>query len=164
MFFWIFSLMPILGFAQGPKDTPSYEHAQGVITLPTLLSIDVTALNGQQMHLSDWSDFHNGKIYSNMCKVGVQGNAPWILSVKADSEYFMPLSPSESPIMPINLLSVKCSGKNVFYPLSTTPTTLIQSENTSIVNNYNLDFKLARAFGYEGGQYYATLIFILSAQ
>ena len=156
-------LIPMFARAQGPQEPPSFEYANGSLEIPSLLSIILSQPGTQQLQLNKWSDFTSGKEYPGVCNVTIMSNVPWMMSVRAESPYFTPLSADAGDHVPVSLVEVK-TDPGTYKTLSTNPEMLIQSTNNNIVNQYTVDMRLKRPFGLEGGQYTTDLRFIISAQ
>jgi hypothetical protein len=148
-------------FAQNTQQQPL--TVTGNIIVPSLMSMDVHTNYGN-VSFTNPSEFQTGKYLSGFLKLRVTSTQPWIVSFKAQHQFFIPVSPGGSENMPSSVLQLKRTDESLWQNLSQGSKTLMVSNTNNIVSEYFFDAKFNLGWKYKSGNYTNTIIFTLSAQ
>ncbi len=132
--------------------------ASGQIDIPRMHSITPLVLDEKPIDFSSISDYKNGVIISEYCKILVKSNYAWKLNARFSKESAGNTAASK------NLVSVRVSGSKDFIPLSTTPTTIQVSNNDNISNEYYIDLKIDPKLGVNANLLLLNIDYTLAAQ
>lgn len=132
--------------------------ASGQIDIPRMHSITPLVLEEKPIDFSSISDYKNGVIIPQYCKVLVKSNYAWKLNARYSKES------AGSTAITNNLVSVRISGTKDFVPLSSTPTTIQVSNNDNISNEYYIDLKIDPKLGVNANLLLLNIDYTLAAQ
>ena len=147
--------------AQGHKDLPSSEHASGSISIPALLSMDVSIAAQQDIKFASWADFTSEKILYGFFTVDVKATMPWVISVMSSSPYFTSTE-AGSGSMPVGLFRLKSTVANAFLPLSIVAQPVLINSGNEVDSRHSIDVKVDPPWNYRGGQYSLNVMFSIT--
>lgn len=134
----------------------------GYISIPALMSINITPNLQQQLVFSSISDYTYGKVLPNAANIVVKSSCPWVISIMTNESYAHSSSGNEQ--VPISIFSLKEASGNNFIVLDNSPQTILISNNSNIENSYDIDLRVKPEFGSRAGDYSTNVIFTLTKQ
>lgn len=151
------------GYSQPELVTSASQSAAGSIVFPALQSLKVELLNNEPIHFSDPTDYTNGKVVPNFCRITVISNVPWVVMVKPASNDLFPSQQSSPENIPASIFEFK-SKTGSFLKLSNNERPILISNNNKVLNVYDLDLRANPSWNYGGGTYNLNVVFTLTPQ
>lgn len=159
---FLFAILILPFSVFGQSQTLAQQSVSGSITIPSLVSLNITHVGDMSLNLRNIQEMELGKQFNNYLKVRVRSNRPWIISVMNDSRYFTKSTGANSSMVPTNIISMMADGGSHYINLDTSPQQLIQSNNNAIENNYFIHVKVGPTLDFHGGQYHTNFIFTIT--
>ncbi len=130
--------------------------------------MDVSVSNGATITFNNLDDYAEGKTMNYYAACSVKSNNLWLVSVKANANYFTAGS-GGSTDMPPSILSIRRSGTSTFYPLSASAAVNLTTGNRSgstppYYSIFNIDLFANPGYNYNGGSYSIGLVYTVTAQ
>lgn len=139
---------------------------EGSLTVLPVVFLSLTQVGGVPS-FDDENDYNNGVTVATYANAWVKANLPWILTVKAQTANFTPMTTGGSTNMPCGIVSVKKSTNTPWVTLTTnaqTVTTGPLGPNTVSGNTFNISMRFNPGWSYAGGLYRLNVIYTASQQ
>lgn len=159
-YFFIILFLPCLMNAQ----TRFTESVSGHAIIPALQSIHVEQVREKPLEFSAPADLSRSTIIVGYYKVTVLSNVPWVVTVAAANSYLTIMEAGIIKKLPISSFSLRGNATPGYSILSTTPFTVLRSENNKIVNTYYIDLMALPGDLPHKGNYSVNLIFSVAPE
>jgi hypothetical protein len=142
----------------------SYSFSQqnnGSLTVLPVVFMNLTT-NGGTPNFDTESEYDNGITNTNYASIWVKANLPWLISVKAQSSTFTPLTTGASSNMPCSVISLKKSTATSYLTLTTSDQTLATGplgDNLVSGNSFNVSMIFNPGWSYAGGNYRLNVVY-----
>ena len=139
---------------------------EGSLTVLPVVFLNLTQVGGVPS-FDDEADYNNGVTVNTYANAWVKANLPWVLTVKAQTANFTPLTTGGSTNMPCGIVALKKSTNSSWITLTTTAQTLTTGPlgpNTVSGNTFSISMKFDPGWSYAGGLYRRNVIYTASQQ
>lgn len=162
-------LILIIILSIGKASGQSYSFSQinyGSLTVLPVVFMSLTTTGGIPSFTTD-AHYNNGITNTSYAGIWVKANLPWIITVKAQTSNFTPMSTGASSNMPCGVVGVKKSTSSNYVTLTTSDQTLATGplgNNLVSGNTFNVAMTWNPGWSYAGGQYRLNVIYTAAQQ
>lgn len=138
----------------------------GSLTVLPVVFMSLTTTGGVPSFTTE-SHYDNGITNTSYASIWVKANLPWVISVKAQTANFTPMSTGAASNMPCSVLKLKKSTAANYITLTTSAQTLTNGplgNNLVSGNTFNVAMQFTPGWGYPGGQYRMNVIYTAAQQ
>lgn len=161
------TLFILLCAAKGYSQTYSFnQQTDGSLTVLPVVFMSLTTTGGVPAFASE-ADYDNGITNTSYAGIWVKANLPWIITVKAQTANFTPMTTGASSNMPCSVIQLKKSTNSSYLTLTTSPQTLTNGplgNNLVSGNTFNVAMRFNPGWGYPGGLYRMNVIYTAAQQ
>jgi len=163
----LFILIAVLSISAAKAQSYSFiQTNDGSLTVLPVVFMSLTTTGGIP-NFDTESEYNNGVTNTSYASIWVKANLPWIISVKAQTANFTPLTTGAASNMPCSVIKLKKSTNSTYLTLTTSNQTLTNGplgNNLVSGNTFNVAMQFTPGWTYPGGTYRMNVVYTAAQQ